>query len=672
MAPTKSRDEILKSLREQVANGKPIVGAGAGIGLSAKFIEAGGGDLIIIYNSGRFRMAGRGSLAGLMPYGNANDVVLDMANEVLPVVKHTPVLAGVCGTDPFRDTPRFLAQLKDLGFAGVQNFPTVGLIDGNFRANLEETGMSYDLEVDMIRQARKLDLLTTPYVFNVEESKKMASAGADILVAHMGLTTSGSIGASTGKTLDESVALIQDIRDAAVKINPEILVLCHGGPIAAPEDARFDEAQSMMAIREAGFPCPKVISVGSHPHSTSAPASILMTRIPGEQLDDVYHELRETKRTAIVDEISRMVEIMRAWKSPWGLRICRISGGSIRSIRVPNHQVGPCESEKDFNDYLLAAASPHSFKSREDFQSSLQVARRLNEVRHRIVFTHGDFFLHNILVDNGHVTGFIDWESAGWYPEYWEFTTPLRWPARDPEGGSLFMRLGGEHYPEELESEKALMALTVDSWIFIIAFGVFRNRSSSELGYESIQPKAAPATDRREGLFHGSHGMLIEDMIQDLRVEPTRENVEGLQNYLENMGHSNIKTLLQSMKYHQNGFTHIGKDGVLRVIHSQTYEVIDARGLRPQEITELLDFLPKDKMVAEDYQGLNGTKVTSYEDLYRPAEGILPKKPSEAEALERRRFIEEQKQAFRETKATGVEDQEKEAEAKEDGAKGTQ
>jgi predicted TIM-barrel enzyme len=239
MAPTKSRQDILKMLREQTANGKLIVGAGAGIGLSAKFIEAGGGDLIIIYNSGRFRMAGRGSLSGLMPYGNANDVVVDMAKEVLPVVKHTPVLAGVCGTDPFRDIPRFLAELKNLGFAGVQNFPTVGLIDGNFRANLEETGMSYDLEVDMIRHARELDLLTTPYVFNVEESEKMAKAGADILVAHMGLTTSGSIGASTGKTLDESVELIQEIRDAAIKINPEILVLCHGGPIAAPEDAKY-------------------------------------------------------------------------------------------------------------------------------------------------------------------------------------------------------------------------------------------------------------------------------------------------------------------------------------------------------------------------------------------------------------------------------------------------
>ncbi|EJP65581.1 hypothetical protein MY5147_000340 [Beauveria neobassiana] len=239
MAPPTDRQEILANLRAQIAEGKPIVGAGAGIGLSAKFIEAGGGDLVIIYNSGRFRMAGRGSLSGLMPYGNANDVVLDMAKEVLPVVNHTPVIAGVCGTDPFLNTNHFLSQLRDLGFAGVQNFPTVGLIDGQFRANLEETGMSYDLEVDMIRAAHEMDLLTTPYVFNVEEAQKMATAGADILVAHMGLTTSGSIGAASGKTLDESIRLIQQIRDAAVAISPDILVLCHGGPIAAPEDASY-------------------------------------------------------------------------------------------------------------------------------------------------------------------------------------------------------------------------------------------------------------------------------------------------------------------------------------------------------------------------------------------------------------------------------------------------
>ncbi|EGX93208.1 TIM-barrel signal transduction protein, predicted [Cordyceps militaris CM01] len=239
MAPPTKRREILANLRAQIDQGKPIVGAGAGIGLSAKFIEAGGGDLIIIYNSGRFRMAGRGSLSGLMPYGNANDVVLDMAKEVLPVVSHTPVIAGVCGTDPFLNTNHFLNQLRELGFAGVQNFPTVGLIDGQFRANLEETGMSYDLEVDMIRAAHEMDLLTTPYVFNVDEAQKMATAGADILVAHMGLTTSGSIGAASGKTLDESVRLIQQIRDAAIAIRPDILVLCHGGPIAAPEDAAY-------------------------------------------------------------------------------------------------------------------------------------------------------------------------------------------------------------------------------------------------------------------------------------------------------------------------------------------------------------------------------------------------------------------------------------------------
>ncbi|KAL3965232.1 hypothetical protein ACCO45_002236 [Purpureocillium lilacinum] len=239
MAPPTDRGEILARLRAQIDAGTPIVGAGAGIGLSAKFIEAGGGDLIIIYNSGRFRMAGRGSLAGLMPYGNANDVVLDMANEVLPVVQRTPVIAGVCATDPFRSIPHFLRQLRDLGFAGVQNFPTVGLIDGQFRANLEETGMSYALEVDMVAEAHALGLLTTPYVFSEEDAVAMARAGADVLVAHMGLTTSGSIGASTGKTLDECVDLIQRIRDAAAGVRGDVIVLCHGGPIAAPEDAQY-------------------------------------------------------------------------------------------------------------------------------------------------------------------------------------------------------------------------------------------------------------------------------------------------------------------------------------------------------------------------------------------------------------------------------------------------
>ncbi|KAI3398384.1 hypothetical protein diail_9476 [Diaporthe ilicicola] len=238
MAPPTNRQEILEKLRGQVDKGHAIVGAGAGIGLSAKFVEEGGGDLIIIYNSGRFRMAGRGSLAGLMPTVPRLTRRFQ-ANEVLPVVKRTPVIAGVCGTDPFRNMPAFLKQLKDLGFAGVQNFPTVGLIDGQFRANLEETGMSYDQEVGMIRLAREMDMLTTPYVFNVEESKKMAEAGADILVAHMGLTSSGSIGASSGKTLDECVQLIQEIRDAAAKIKPDVIVLCHGGPIAAPDDAKY-------------------------------------------------------------------------------------------------------------------------------------------------------------------------------------------------------------------------------------------------------------------------------------------------------------------------------------------------------------------------------------------------------------------------------------------------
>ncbi len=234
-----SRDEVLHHLRSQRQSGKPIIGAGAGTGLSAKFIEAGGADLIIIYNSGRFRMAGRGSLAGLMPYGDANAVVVDMAREVLPIVHKTGVLAGVCATDPFRIMPRFLEQLKTMGFCGVQNFPTVGLIDGTFRTNLEETGMGYDKEVEMIAEAHKLDLLTAPYVFNVGEAELMTKAGADVLVCHMGLTSSGSIGAKTGKTLEECVNLIQEMSDAATKINDQILVLCHGGPIAEPKDADF-------------------------------------------------------------------------------------------------------------------------------------------------------------------------------------------------------------------------------------------------------------------------------------------------------------------------------------------------------------------------------------------------------------------------------------------------
>lgn len=241
MAPPTNRKEILARFREKVKDGRPIVGGGAGIGLTAKSFEAGGGDLIIIYNSGRYRMGGRGSLAGLMPYGNANDVVIDMAKEVLPVVKHTPVLAGVCASDPFRLMGRFLGEIKEIGFAGVQNFPTVGLIDEGsvFRANLEETGMGYGLEVEMIGEARKLELLTTPYAFNRDEAERMAKAGADIVVAHMGLTTSGAIGAKTGKSLEESVGAVQEIADTARDINPDVFVLCHGGPIAMPGDAKF-------------------------------------------------------------------------------------------------------------------------------------------------------------------------------------------------------------------------------------------------------------------------------------------------------------------------------------------------------------------------------------------------------------------------------------------------
>jgi predicted TIM-barrel enzyme len=234
-----TRQEALARLRAQIEQGRPIIGAGAGTGLSAKCAEAGGCDLIIIYNSGRYRMAGRGSLAGLMPYGDANAIVVEMAAEVLPVVKQTPVLAGVCGTDPFRLMPVFLRQLKEIGFSGVQNFPTVGLIDGLFRQNLEETGMGYGLEVEMIRAAHELDLLTAPYVFTAADARAMAEAGADVLVPHMGLTTGGAIGAETAKTLDESVELIQQMRDAAVAVNPGVIVLCHGGPIAEPEDAAY-------------------------------------------------------------------------------------------------------------------------------------------------------------------------------------------------------------------------------------------------------------------------------------------------------------------------------------------------------------------------------------------------------------------------------------------------
>jgi len=233
------RQNTLRRLRDKVAAGRPIIGGGAGTGISAKCEEAGGIDLIVIYNSGRFRMAGRGSLAGLMPYGNANQIVREMAPEVLTAVTHTPVLAGVCGTDPFLLREPFLRELKDLGFAGVQNFPTVGLIDGTFRANLEETGMGFALEVEMIRSAHEVGLLTSPYVFDPHQAEAMAVAGADIVVAHMGLTSGGTIGAETARSLDDCVRLVQEIRDAAAAVRPEVIVLCHGGPIAEPADATY-------------------------------------------------------------------------------------------------------------------------------------------------------------------------------------------------------------------------------------------------------------------------------------------------------------------------------------------------------------------------------------------------------------------------------------------------
>jgi predicted TIM-barrel enzyme len=229
------RQEILKRLNAQARAGKPIVGCGAGTGISAKFAEAGGADIIIIYNSGRYRMAGRGSLAGLMPYGDANGIVVDMASEVLPVVKNIPVLAGVCGTDPFRLMPVFLKQLKEIGFSGVQNFPTVGLIDGNFRANLEATGMGYDKEIEMVRLAHEIDLFTSPYVFDGNDAKAMAEAGADQLVAHVGLTTAGSIGAAVALTLDDAIAKVTAIAEAGRKVRKDILVICHGGPFDEPE-----------------------------------------------------------------------------------------------------------------------------------------------------------------------------------------------------------------------------------------------------------------------------------------------------------------------------------------------------------------------------------------------------------------------------------------------------
>src|SRR5438128_7844462 len=234
-----TREQCLERLRSQVAAGKAIIGGGAGTGISAKCAEAGGIDLIIIYNSGRFRMAGRGSLSGMMPYGDANGIVMDMVREVLPVVRNTPVLAGVCGTDPFRIMKLFLRDVQAAGFSGVQNFPTVGLIDGQFRQGLEETGMGFDLEIDMIRQAHELGLLTCPYVFTEDDAQAMARAGADVLIPHMGLTTKGTIGARSALSLEQAARRVQVLHDAAREINPDVLVLCHGGPIAEPEDAAY-------------------------------------------------------------------------------------------------------------------------------------------------------------------------------------------------------------------------------------------------------------------------------------------------------------------------------------------------------------------------------------------------------------------------------------------------
>ncbi|KAF0916810.1 hypothetical protein E2562_014575 [Oryza meyeriana var. granulata] len=268
---------ILHKLKQQIVEGIPVIGAGAGTGISAKFEEAGGVDLIVLYNSGRFRMAGRGSLAGLMPFADANAIVLEMANEVLPVVKGVPVLAGVCATDPFRRMEYFLKQLEAIGFCGVQNFPTVGLFDGNFRQNLEETGMGYSLEVEMISRAHNMGLLTTPYAFNPEEAAAMAKAGTHIIVAHMGLTTAGSVGAKTAITLDDSVIRVQAIADAAVRINPDIIVLCHGGPISGPQEAEF------------------ILKHTSRVHGFYGASS--MERLPVEQA--ITNTMREYKRISI-------------------------------------------------------------------------------------------------------------------------------------------------------------------------------------------------------------------------------------------------------------------------------------------------------------------------------------------------------------------------------------
>jgi len=234
-----TRSKVLERLREQIRQKKPILGAGAGTGITAKFCEKGGVDLIIIYNSGRYRMAGRGSLAGLLPYGDANAIVVDMAREVLPVARRTPVLAGVCGTDPFRLMDVFLPELQRIGFSGIQNFPTVGLFDGTFRQNIEETGMGYGLEIEMVRAARRLDMLTAPYVFEPDQAAAMTDAGADIIVPHMGLTTKGSIGATTALTLEDCPARVQAMADAARKVREDIIILCHGGPISEPADAEY-------------------------------------------------------------------------------------------------------------------------------------------------------------------------------------------------------------------------------------------------------------------------------------------------------------------------------------------------------------------------------------------------------------------------------------------------
>ena len=322
-----TRSEIMEKFHKEVEEGRILVGVGAGTGITAKCSEKGGADMLIIYNSGRFRMAGRGSLSGLLAYGDANKIVQEMGSEVLPVVKNTPVLAGVCGTDPFRVMDLFLKQLKDQGFNGVQNFPTVGLIDGKFRANLEETGMGYGLEVDMVREAHKLDMLTCPYVFDPEQAKAMAEAGADILVAHMGLTTKGSIGAETALTLDDCCVKIREIIKAGREVRQDIMVICHGGPIADPEDAAYviKHVPEIDGFFGAACDCFVQLIVIGHGFPEMLPLFLLIFGISQQEL--ITFMLEEIK--VVFENLGYLNQLVIAG-----------GGGGIPVIRQGNHLKG--------------------------------------------------------------------------------------------------------------------------------------------------------------------------------------------------------------------------------------------------------------------------------------------------------------------------------------------